>query len=98
MMRWINTRLVYDISGRLIRREGYWWDGEVHKAAGRFTEGEDWAFYNDDGSESGATIIGTKNVNITGINIMILACVGSGGGGFNLCCASMDKPIKMGNT
>jgi hypothetical protein len=65
MRRWINRLLEYDASGKLVRVEGYWHRGPIARAGAVATRGEDWAFYNDDGSESGATIIGAQNTNPT---------------------------------
>ncbi len=39
-----------------------------------------------------------STVKITGINIITLACIGSGGAGFNFCCNSILNPIKIGKT
>ena len=40
--------------------------------------------------------VANKNVNATGIQANIFACIGSGGVGFNLCCKNMVTPINKG--
>lgn len=60
--RWINTRLEYDFYGRLVRREGYWYKGSVIFAGGASSRGGSWRF-SDDGTETGAVLLGTVNVS-----------------------------------
>lgn len=49
--RWINTFVLYDHHGRVIRREGYWYDGPLALATpmGVFDQ-KNYAFHN--GEES----------------------------------------------
>lgn len=62
MKRWINTLVLFDALGRVIKQEGYWYDGPMALAVAMIaTDQDSFAFYND-GTESGATIIGSKNV------------------------------------
>ncbi len=37
-------------------------------------------------------------VMTSGMNCMILACIGSGGAGFNLNCANIAAPMNSGST
>src|SRR6185295_7638470 len=37
-----------------------------------------------------------NKTKITGISIMILACMGSAGGGLRRCCKNIEMPIKIG--
>ena len=67
---WINTFVETQYNPEtdtfeVIRKEGYWYVGPIALAASPpVLEQTDWAFYND-GTESGSTIIGTKNTNPT---------------------------------
>lgn len=58
MKRWINTLVLYDGSGRVVRREGYWYDGLIAEAVtmAAFDQAE-YGFY-DQGTESGSSLIG----------------------------------------
>lgn len=61
MRRWVNTLVLYDHLGNVIRREGYWYDGGLSLAGAMVAFDQDsYAFYAD-GTESGSTIIGVKN-------------------------------------
>lgn len=62
--RWINTKVVYDSFGKEIYSEGYWYDGPLALLTTPTRESADWAFYQD-GPETSATIIGSKNTNPT---------------------------------
>jgi hypothetical protein len=59
--RWINTLVIYDANGSIVRQEGYWYDGPLALAGGMAAFDQDsYAFY-EDGTESGSTIIGSAN-------------------------------------
>ncbi len=58
--RWISTKVIYGPDGRKLIDDGFWYDGPLSLAVDMATfQNTDFAFYNDDGSESGATIIGS---------------------------------------
>lgn len=59
--RWINTFVIYDANGNVVRREGFWYDGPLALAAAMAAFDQDsYAFYQD-GTESGSAIIGSAN-------------------------------------
>ena len=60
--RWINTRLEYGPDGRLLHRDGFWHRGPVLEAGGAQSRGGSWRF-SDDGTETGAVLLGTVNTN-----------------------------------
>ena len=60
--RWINTRLEYSPDGRLLHRDGFWHKGPVLDAGGAQSRGGSWRF-SDDGTETGAVLLGTVNTN-----------------------------------
>ena len=66
MKRWINKKVVIDIStGKILKKEGLWYDGPLALASTPPTmEVTNWAFYND-GTEAGSVIIGSINNNQT---------------------------------
>lgn len=64
--RWINTLVLYDAFGRVVKREGYWYDGPLSLVGGAMAawDQETYAFY-DDGTESGSSQIGTTGTQTT---------------------------------
>lgn len=58
--RWINTLVIYDAHGRIVKREGYWYDGPLALCGKAFFDQDSYAFYSE-GTESGSTIIGSVN-------------------------------------
>lgn len=61
--RWINTRLEYGPSGKLIHQEGYWYKGVVAEAGGAFKDGADWQFQSDGAEDATGNLLGTVNTN-----------------------------------
>jgi len=60
--RWINTLVLYDAQGRVVKREGYWYDGPLALAGAMAAFDQDsYAFYEDDAGEATSTIIGSVN-------------------------------------
>lgn len=60
--RWINTLVIYGPDGEIVKHEGYWYDGPLALVSPMAAWDQDsYAFYDDDGSESAATIIGSAN-------------------------------------
>lgn len=63
--RWINTLVLFDADGNVVRREGYWYDGPLALATPMASfDQEKYAFY-EDGTESGSTIIGSEDTQQT---------------------------------
>lgn len=62
MRRWINTFVIFDAHGVVVRRGGYWYDGPLALAGGAMAawDQDSYAFY-EDGTESGSAIIGSVN-------------------------------------
>lgn len=66
MRRRVNTLVLHDARGRVVKREGYWYDGPLSLASAMVAFDQDsFAFYNDDGGESSATQIGSTNAQQT---------------------------------
>lgn len=65
MRRWINTLVLYDAIGRVVRREGYWYDGPIMIAGAMAAFDQDSYAFFEDGTESGSTQIGTTNTETT---------------------------------
>ena len=59
--RWISTRVVYGPDGRKLIDDGFWYDGPIAQAAAMAAwQQSHFALY-EDGTESGAVIIGTAD-------------------------------------
>lgn len=68
MRQWVNTLVLYDSAGRVVRREGYWYGGSLAIAGAMAAWDQDsYAFYAD-GTESGSSQIGTTNTE-TSLNV-----------------------------
>ncbi|MCK5217872.1 MAG: hypothetical protein KAJ93_08785, partial [Methanosarcinales archaeon] len=63
LKRWINTRVVIDRTGKVLEKQGFWYDGPLALATTPPTmEVTNWAFYSD-GTEAGSVIVGAANTN-----------------------------------
>ncbi|KKL15098.1 hypothetical protein LCGC14_2509010 [marine sediment metagenome] len=63
--RWINTLVLHDAQGNVIKREGYWYDGPLSLVAAADFDLSDYAFYDDDANEATSTQIGSTNAQTT---------------------------------